>query len=225
MNDTLIIPNRGTVDFVVLAGSRGYGLETPTSDYDYRGVLTLPTTDFLGLKQPQEIFEGATNDTVFYEVGKFIKLCLAANPSVLELLALPTVPEAPLSEFGLWLRANRRLFFSNRVRKTYGGYARQQFLRLQRRGDFSSDTKKRTEKHARHLLRLLRQGETLLRTGELQVRVEDRDELFEFGRLPIEEMVVKAEEAFERFDAAPSVLPDLPHEAAVELSLINHRIW
>lgn len=78
---------------------------------------------------------------------------------------------------------------------------------------------------ARHLLRLLRQGETLLRTGELQVRVEDRDELFEFGRLPIEEMVVKAEEAFERFDAAPSVLPDLPNEAAVEQALIQHRIW
>ena len=70
----------------------------------------------------------------------------------------------------------------------YLGYAQQQFQRLDRRGDgsFSSDTRKRTAKHARHLMRLCRQGYELYTTGRLDVREAARQREHEVAPRPHE---------------------------------------
>jgi hypothetical protein len=129
----------------------------------------------------------------------------------------------------------RRAFLSApRVRDAYLGYAMSQFGRLVNRGDgsFSSDTRKRTEKHARHLVRLVEQGFLLYTTGELVVDLRSSwsevDPIFvrEAGKKIAEDPRIGAEymvKAKARFDAATTVLPERPDEERVEKWLIKVR--
>lgn len=71
-----------------ISGSRAYGLETPTSDTDIKGVFILPKSDFYGLNYIPQI-SNKTNDVVYYELGRFMELLLVNNPNILELLNSP----------------------------------------------------------------------------------------------------------------------------------------
>lgn len=218
-------PEGMDVGLVVVAGSKAYGLDTPDSDTDYRGFFKAPAHLLVGVndKRPKDSWTRTDPDITLHEVGKFVSLALAANPTVLEVLAIDPEVSSPLADD---LRANLDAFLSDRCRATFGGYAMAQFNRLKNRGDgsFSADTRKRTAKHARHMLRLLQQGAHLLETGELRVRVPNREELFEFGELPLEAMVAEAEDAFARFNAVESVLPATPNIDLVHQILVDHRL-
>jgi predicted nucleotidyltransferase len=206
-----------------IVGSQAYGMATPESDEDRLGIVLMPTRNLIGLAMRKETWSTTGPDVTFHEVGKFINLALKANPTILDLLWL--------DEFEVIHPAGQRLidaraqFLSTKtVRSAFGGYAMDQVRALQRRGDsFSSDTKNRTAKHARHCFRLMRQGEELLRTGTMSLRVPDREALFALGDSPVAEIVAHFEEAFARFQAAPSVLPDLPDVAAANAVLLEIR--
>jgi hypothetical protein len=125
----------------------------------------------------------------------------------------------------------RPLFLStNAVSNAYGGYARQQAMKLDKRHDsFSSETKNRTAKHARHCMRLLLQGEQLLTTGELTVDCsKDRDFLFEMGELAqnnVDKFMLYWGTADDHFkvSAQNSVLPKRADKDAVNEFLIYVR--
>jgi hypothetical protein len=108
------------------------------------------------------------------------------------------------------------------------GYAQQQFMKLVDRGDgsFSADTRKRTEKHARHLLRLCWQGLTLYQSGYLPIQVENPQEYHDFGR-HVAEDPLWAEGTLNNYEDAfnhtTSVLPESPDEAAVDAWLRGVR--
>ncbi len=161
-----------------IVGSCAYGLSTPESDVDIMGIYLEPQETFLGLHpvQDKDLTKHTTSDTrdeTFHEAGKFMRLALKSNPSILELLWLPDWAYEELSTAGACLLDGRPWFASAElVKNAYLGYATQQFKLLERRGDFGSDLKKRTEKHARHLYRLLIQGFGLYRTGELCVELD-----------------------------------------------------
>lgn len=212
----------GTPVLVGIGGSHAYGLAHADSDIDYRGCYLVPTQDLFRLTSPPESFTRTDPDVAMHEVGKFVRLATSANPTVLEVLHYDTyVASTPVGDL---LVENRHLFLSEQVRVTHVGYARSQFKRLQNReGTFSADTAKRTAKHARHLLRLVRQGHRAITTGELSIRVTDRDELFAFGNLPYEQMCAQAEAEIAALDAAPSVLPPQPDGAAIDRLLIAVR--
>lgn len=77
-----------TVLLKALVGSRAHNLHTDISDYDYRGVYSLPTREILSLGfkyKGTSWIEGDIDDTS-YEIGHFLQLCTKANPSVLEVL-------------------------------------------------------------------------------------------------------------------------------------------
>ncbi|WP_235299696.1 DNA polymerase beta superfamily protein [Portibacter marinus] len=71
-----------------ISGSRAYGLETPTSDTDIKGVFILPQSDFYGLNYIPQV-SNETNDIVYYELGRFMELLVVNNPNILELLNSP----------------------------------------------------------------------------------------------------------------------------------------
>lgn len=216
-----------------VVGSTAYGLAHDGSDIDYMGVFAASTHDMLGLNEVKQSIVTKDPDTTLHEAKKFVQLCLNGNPSVSELLWLDRYEH--MSNEGDALVQRRRAFLSaRRVRDSYLGYATSQFKRLKDRGDgsFSADTRKRTEKHARHLVRLVEQGYHLYRSGELIVDMRVHasevtpEEVFELGRriadnpLWAESYMRQAEDRFDR--AAPAV-PDQPNWAAVEEWLIAVR--
>jgi hypothetical protein len=71
-----------------LSGSRAYGLDTPQSDTDLRGVFILPAERYFGFTYTEQVCS-ERNDHVYYELGKYMKLLAKNNPSSIELLFAP----------------------------------------------------------------------------------------------------------------------------------------
>lgn len=216
-----------------VVGSTAYGLSTPDSDVDMLGVFAAPTEKVLGLHPGKDSVVTTKPDMTLHEAKKFVSLCLNGNPSVSELLWLDKYEET--GELGQELVNIRHAFPSApRVRDAYLGYAVQQFNRLLSRGDgsFSADTRKRTEKHARHMVRLVEQGFHLYVTGELVVDLRgsastiDPEWVFQMGRSIAEDSRVAEDymqQAREKFEYPWTSLPDKPDEAVVEEWLIKVR--
>ena len=212
-----------------VVGSVAYGLATDTSDIDRLGVYLADTRDLLGLTGPTVTGRSVVTtdpDTTLHELGKFTALALKSNPTVIELLWLPEYET--VSPGGAQLISARSAFLStDAVRRAYGGYATTQLRRLTGRADEPS-TWHRTEKHARHAMRMLSMGTTLLATGELQIDLSgSRDDLFRLGKLAVSDrrafMGVFADR-LATFDAVASVLPDSPDIHSIERMLVETRL-
>lgn len=204
-------------------GSTAYGLNTATSDVDTLGIFVHPTEKFFGLSKPAESVVTNDPDVTMHEAAKYCRLALKCNPSVLELLWLPHNLLTGWSADSVSLIRARNAFLSAPyVRNAYLGYATQQFKELKSRGDgkFSSDTGKRTAKHARHLFRLLNQGTQLYLTGTLTVEVDDPEMYHKFGERVAEGNTLWAEKALtdaeKIFNDRPSVLPEKPDSERIE---------
>ena len=196
-----------------LMGSHLYGLYTPESDEDYLGVFIRPTKEVLSFFHNEETYVTKEPDTTLHELKKFMYLAAKGNPTVLELLFVPEYEILTLP--GLMLVKHREDFLSSHVRDSFGGYAYQQAVKLQKREaegyvGFGPELKNRYAKHARHLLRLLYQGEELLTTGRMTFPRPNREEIMAFGELPSNEVISIFTEKYARFKELPSVLPDEP---------------
>lgn len=216
----------GHYDYILvgLVGSKAYGMDRPGSDEDYLGIFQLDTPTLLGLGT---IHETVTNthlehpgspDYTYQELGKFVRLALKANPTILELLWLNEY--IVTSEAGRTLVGMREAFLSERARTAFGEYARQQLERMKR----TQKTNDRGEKYVRHMFRLLAEGQHLIKTGELQVRVDDPEELFRLGRMSFEEVVQEFERRYAIYQDTRSVLPPEPEYDRVEAFLIESRL-
>lgn len=220
-----------------IVGSQAYGLATPESDVDTLGVSAAPTHEVLGLHPPRDKTASRVHtnpDVTEHEVGKYLALCLKANPTVTELLWLPedcyTFQHPLLADRLIDLR--KALLGARAVRSAYLGYAASQFKKMDQRADgtFSSDTARRTAKHARHLMRLLTQGIQLYTTGEMQVRLDNPQEYHDFGDLVAADPErgldlgrVKLSTAEHIFDEYAPALPDEPDARIAESWLIRVR--
>lgn len=210
-----------------IVGSTAYGLATPSSDVDRMGVFIAPTEQILSFHPPKDSVVTNKPDVTMHEIGKFVGLTLKCNPSVTELLWLPEYETA--TAWGADLVSLRKDMLSARlVKDAYLGYATQQFKKLLARGDgtFGPDLAKRTQKHARHLRRLVEQGYGLYTTGELRVKVSDPEAIHEFGRrveAKPESAIAFMARAEAGFAEAKTVLPERPDEAAVESWLLTVR--
>jgi predicted nucleotidyltransferase len=109
--------------FEGICGSKAYGLDTPQSDTDIRGVYILPEDDFYAFDYPLQI-QNESNDIVYYEIKKFLELLSKNNPTMLELLNLP--PECVLIETPLFQQIKQTPFLSKLCFQTFAGYAHSQ---------------------------------------------------------------------------------------------------
>ncbi|MFD0529388.1 hypothetical protein ACFQ1I_24870 [Kitasatospora arboriphila] len=107
----------------------------------------------------------------------------------------------------------RRSFLSEHaVRRSYLGYATQQFRKLTTRDTTDPAARARAAKHARHLVRLVEQGLALHETGEVTVRLADPERVRALGERYAERpeeaagLLASAEARFDR----PGVLPRRP---------------
>lgn len=207
-----------------VVGSTAYGLAGPLSDVDRLGLYAAPTRAFHGLRLPIDraasVVVHEPGDLTLHEARKYCLLALSANPTAIELMWLPSYEIA--TPLGLELVAIRSAFLcAPRVRDAFLGYAEQQLTRLTNKG-----ADRRTPKHARHLLRLLHQGERLYATGELTVRLPDPQRYHDFGTAVAADpdlARVALDEARQRFSTIETALPDQPDEATVEAWLLRVR--
>lgn len=209
-----------------ITGSKAYGLDTENSDTDVKGIYVAPTQKVLSLDWDlkHSTKDHVDPDWVYHEVQKYMQLAMNGNPTVLEMLFLDGY--TVLTKAGKMLVDNRHLFLSNTVRKSYYGYAESQVRKLNARGGtYGSGRSNRYEKHSRHLYRLLVQGEQLLKTGKITVRLtpEQRDEAFAASKLSPNELIDLFEKKGKAIDTIESVLPDKPNLEEIDKLLYKIR--
>lgn len=212
-----------------IVGSTAYGLATPDSDVDRLGVYQIPTREMFYINGPSQLDKSwvQTNpDITMHELFKFVKLCAGCNPTVMELLWLENHEQ--LNFTGAQLIELRSDLLSRKVGKTYGGYAAQQMKRLKERGDgsFKSKLRKRREKHARHLARLLIQGTQLLETGILNVKLTQAevDEVREVSVLEDGDLQAWFDMKIGYMDRVDTALPSQPDYDAINSFLFTARL-
>lgn len=111
--------------YLVIRGSHAYGTNIETSDVDYGGVFIQSMDDILGNTYKEQLNDD-TNDTVIYEIRRFLELLGTNNPTVLELLNTPDdciIYKDPAFDMIL---ENRDKFITKLCAKALGGYAKQQ---------------------------------------------------------------------------------------------------
>jgi predicted nucleotidyltransferase len=110
---------------LVIRGSHAYGTNIETSDTDYAGVFIQSQEDIFGFNYKEQINDD-TNDTVIYEIKRFLQLLASNNPTVLELLNTPKdciIYKDPIFDLVL---ENRDKFITKVCAKSFGGYGKMQ---------------------------------------------------------------------------------------------------
>lgn len=135
--------------FLAEHGSRAYGLATPTSDIDIKGICIPPLEYYLGFlknfEQSESMhalvsedndvlsrYHGKEVDSVVYSLKKFANLAADCNPNIIEVLYSSNEGIIKIDKFGQKLMENRDLFLSKKARWTFSGYAHSQLKRIER---------------------------------------------------------------------------------------------
>lgn len=116
-------------DLLVMAGSRLYGTDTPTSDHDYRGFCIPPLEYIVGLNN----FESKVircPDTVIYSITKFFQLLIKGDPIIYETLFVPERNIINRTEFGGTLLRNKSLFACKIFARRMIGYAESEWRKV-----------------------------------------------------------------------------------------------
>jgi uncharacterized protein len=206
-------------------GSRAFGLATADSDDDFRGIFLPPARLHWSMfKLPEQLeFADETKDEVYWELEKFLRLALQANPNVLEVLWSPLVLHA--NDVARRLLDMRQVFLTRYLYKTYSAYVLSQFRRMSKAYAKKAEYK---PKHAMHLIRMLYSGIETLRTGHLRLDVgERRDELLEIklGKWSFDKAKQRALELDQEFQEAfvSTQLPEKPDYQRVDEFLVWAR--
>lgn len=138
---------KNKIAFLTFGGSIAYGLDTPESDIDIRGICMPSIEDILGTpylidneetkntrlvfgKQGFEQVTDIPTDTTIYTLNKIIQLLYKCNPNTIEMLGCKPEHYAEVSKYGKMLLDNKDLFLSKLAYGSFAGYARAQFQRL-----------------------------------------------------------------------------------------------
>ncbi len=135
------------IALLTFGGSISYGLNTPESDIDVRGIIMPDPDDLLspGLSGSEyrnndehlifgnygfEQYIDRTTDTSLYVLSKIFGLLHKCNPNTIEILGCKPEHYAMVNEYGQMLLDNKDIFLSKLAYGSFAGYARGQFQRL-----------------------------------------------------------------------------------------------
>jgi predicted nucleotidyltransferase len=196
-----------------ITGSKAYGLDHPLSDTDKMSIFVAPTVEVAGLhwssKNESWSDAGPTgDDNTGHEIGKYLRLVLKSNPTLIELLFMDDYEI--LDETGQGLVALRdKVLYTEGIRNAYYGYAKAQAERVKR------EYPNHKPKMARHCVRIATQGWELLETGTANVRVINPALLFKMDEYESDQLFYVLDETVESINQAQSILPDRPDTRAV----------
>lgn len=160
---------KNRIGMLYLGGSISYGTNLPgKGDIDLRGFAFEKPSDLIGYTDFEEVVEKET-DTTIYAFNKYISLLEKCNPNIIESLGCLPEHYFYLSDTAKEIIKNKEMFLSKIAFHSFGGYASQQFTRLENALSLNSiDESKRKE----HLLRSL---EASLRTFADKYQAVDYD--------------------------------------------------
>ena len=104
--------------FKCLTGSRAYGTNIETSDWDYKGVYIQTISEVLTSKYKDQYLIG--KDEQYFEVKRFVELLKSANPTVLEMLYSNSMTTS--SEWNILVQHASK-FLTKKCIQSFGGYA------------------------------------------------------------------------------------------------------
>ena len=125
-----------------LSGSKLYGTNTPKSDEDFISVVMPFPKDLLGLQKIEQVDASTkasnenrrnTNEDIDdhqYMLNYYLHLLIDGNPNLTEILFAPESSVLETSGIFEELRANKQRIISNRVIKTFSGFAYAQMQKL-----------------------------------------------------------------------------------------------
>jgi hypothetical protein len=176
-----------------LVGSHAHGLQSPTSDYDYRGVYLYHTSDLLRVDAPAykgtHWVEGEDTDNTAYEIAHFLHLSTKSNPSILEVYKSPVVFSLEIDGWKVGeelLSLFPYVWSSEYVRNAFRGYSHNQHKKM---FDPKVEYRRRSKYGVAHL-RVLLLAIELLQTGDMHVDVQD--DYSDFGLSLAEAGIVKS---------------------------------
>jgi hypothetical protein len=168
-----------------LGGSHLYGMSTPASDVDERGVFmnTDPLYVYGFHRLDNQVNQTAEKDVVMHELTQFLKLATKSNTQTLECLFAPCGSFSVLdSDFERMVLGQRERFLNtDQLFKSLEGYLYNE-MRLalgERTGLLGSKRKNQLDKHGfspknfSHLFRLAECGRQFFLTGVYPVRLKD----------------------------------------------------
>ena len=169
----------------VYGGSTAYGLNTPESDVDFRGVfVNTDPAKILGLEKHEHVQKQETDDEVYYEVRKFFELLRNGNTGAMEVLFSNEMPLETTTEFETLVRPNKLKFVdTNKMFRCLLGYMQgeRRLANGERTGVLGGKRKAQLEKYgfspknATQLLRLAWCGNILFKKVYFPVNVKNED--------------------------------------------------
>ena len=167
-----------------LGGSTAYGLNTPESDLDYRGVfINTEPSKILGLERMDHVQKQETDDVVYYELRKFFELLRNGNTGALEILFSEDFLET--SDVFEEIRANKFKFVdTDKMFRCLLGYMQgeRRLANGERTGVLGSKRKAHVDKYGfspknfTQLFRLANCGMALFEKGYFPVNMKKYDE-------------------------------------------------
>lgn len=217
----------GTPDDLVaartlFAAAVGHPSPDPAAELTVRAVYQAPTAAFWSLRKPPEQVAGPGPSWLSWEVEQFCRLALDADPVCLELLWSPR--RLWVSDVGRELLDLRPAFLSQTISAAYADHVLAAFTRLA--GDDEPDEEQAAA--AADLLRLLVDGQALLRTGDAGVPSDEHRERLaavRSGGQPWEQIDAYRVELQQQLDeaAAASYLSPGPDTGRVDAWLSDLR--
>lgn len=206
--------------FSALVGSRAHGLANEDSDYDYRGVFMVPTSQLLTLNAPKQRthWEHGTEDDVSWEVGWFLGLATKCNPTILETFRSPQINQEDGRAI-LILSLFPYVWSSRGVYDAFRGYGASQ------RKKFLDDKDGRAPKYATAYLRTLYNAWELLTTGTFHVDMTESSvfetlQRFRRGEFEIGEVIQICADMEKKVEAAYLANPD----KQTDFDLVNQTL-
>ena len=162
---------------VGFGGSIAYGLDTPESDMDIRGIFLNPREEWIGLKPETENLRLDDSDTVLYGLRKAMKLLLGCNPNVIELLGLRPEHILYSTDEGRKFLDHTSVFLSKKAIFTFNSFAVKLRRHIQEEVAEGKADRKALCKEMSHLIRIYAMGGEILANGIVATYREQEHEL------------------------------------------------
>lgn len=119
---------------LALGGSYAYGMDKENSDVDIRGVALNSKKEIL-LGEDFEQVVDANTDTTIYSFNKILALLTKNNPNTIEILGLKPEHYLYLSDIGVMLLNNKKMFLSKICIQSFAGYSKAQLRRMENKAN------------------------------------------------------------------------------------------